>query len=812
MHNGLRHIALGISIVVHSHRPIWRVVSLKASVATRRIGFVVCLTTLTAASHGGNLYAAEQTTNEAGQGETTVANPPTVIDVDTVVERVFSYVQTQGLRPQPFTSEVYVRHTLQTKRSNVLMRYVPGMFKLERGTNSYFGESFARYRFNPPIEVYKKDIAAYTTMPYLRPTSDRWIGRYSLSIYAPNLFTDRILSPLNRRNRHYYRYAISRDDDCRSDSCRDTADSYQVSPKQVRIHVRPRFPNTQLVQGTFLVDTATGRVSHFDFSFNYAWTHLRVVGEMGTTGNASLLPDRLTIDSRLKLLGNVVDERFEGTILYDLSLPEPTVSANGEQALGGQKAAAPANVAHANHHDSKYDLTRQSLLRTDTTILRRDRSLFDTLRPYPLSSSQLGILRRSDSLQIAREKQGGQDTLYNRKGHRHFFTAQTEDLFLDSHTFGVGNAFHLKLPPILTPSMLQWSRSRGLSLQARIDLRATLRGDRQFLLTPRVGYNFKQHQVYWCVPFSLDLLPKAGLRFDVEAGGGDQMYSAAQADDIREQLRGKTHYDTLVSIFDAYDFHYYRDTRLLAMLSYEPVVGLRLSTGVRYHHRTLIGWNPLAAASGMSHHLTSLAPRLHIEWTPALYYYRLGHRRVPLHSRWPTFLFDYEHGLSKKNALSSRSARYERFEADAQYKLPLYALRSLFFRLGVGFYTLRGADCFIDYDYFRSNFLPWERRDELSGQFQLLDSRFYNESRHYVRLCAAYESPMLLFSRLKFLSRVVEKERVYLNLLNVDRLGLYSEAGYGLSTPLIDIAGFVAITGRSGSQIGLKVSLSLFDE
>ena len=40
-------------------------------------------------------------------------------------------------------------------------------------------------------------------MPYLRQERDGWIGRYSLSIYEPNIFTDRILSPVNRRNRKY---------------------------------------------------------------------------------------------------------------------------------------------------------------------------------------------------------------------------------------------------------------------------------------------------------------------------------------------------------------------------------------------------------------------------------------------------------------------------------------------------------------------------------------------------------------------------------------------------------------------------------
>lgn len=157
-------------------------------------------------------------------------------------------------------------------------------------------------------------------------------------------------------------------------------------------------------------------------------------------------------------------------------------------------------------------------------------------------------------------------------------------------------------------------------------------------------------------------------------------------------------------------------------------------------------------------------------------------------------------------------ADYERIEFDAKYYLPLYALRALYFRAGGGFYTRRSNNCFLDYDYFRNSYMPEGWEDEMSGQFQLLDSRWYNESRHYARLSAAYESPMLLFSRLKFLTKIVQKERVYLNLLHVNKLGYYGEWGYGLSTPILDAAVFVAVAGHKQAGIGGKVAFRLFDD
>lgn len=151
---------------------------------------------------------------------------------------------------------------------------------------------------------------------------------------------------------------------------------------------------------------------------------------------------------------------------------------------------------------------------------------------------------------------------------------------------------------------------------------------------------------------------------------------------MRQRLHGITNYDSLTKVFDTYNFSYYRDNRLLATFAFSPVVGLRLSAGWRLHRRNLLQWNEVAAANGMARTLTGFAPRLSVSWTPALYHYRDGNgHAVPLHSKWPTFMVDYERGLSTFNASTS----YERIETDVQYTLPLYALRALYFRGGCGF-------------------------------------------------------------------------------------------------------------------------------
>lgn len=686
------------------------------------------------------------------------AKEPSAPEADSIMARVYRLADSIGSRLTPFRSTVYVRHTRQTQRRNILTRLTPGMQRIRRGRHRYLCERAFRFDYRPDRLIDAKEVAQSGIMPAI-PTADAlYQGHYTLSIYTPNLFTDRILSPFHRRTRAFYHFALR---------TRRTENGRRIAV----ITIRPHLSNAQLVSGEADIDERTGRVVRFALRYAYGWSTYHVSAEMGADDATMALPHRVTLASRLNYIGNLVDDALETVSTYDTS-PLPTL---------------PADTLRPRH-----DLTARSLLRTDTTGIIRSRQWFDAHRPYPLLPHQEAAYRtegevKSDSLPA--------------------LARSTEALLFDSHHLRMGRRTEMHLPAIITPSMVQWSGSKGVSLQTRLSLTCNLADDRALTVAPRLAYNFKEKQIYWRIPTSLAFWPHMDARLTLEIGGGDKMYNSAQADEVRHHLSGSSHYDTLRYIFDHFGFQYYRDNRLNLSLSLTPLPGLTLQPGLRLHHRTLMGWNALSAATGMNRRLGSIAPRLRVEWTPGQYYYTAGHRRIPLYSRWPTFMADAEYGLSTVSAPTG----YTRLEGGATYRLPLFALRSLFFRVGAGVYTRREKNCFLDYDYFRYSYLPTGWNDELSGQFQLLDSHWYNEARSYVLTTTAYESPMLLVSRLPFLTRAVRTERLYVNLLHLSTLGYYTEWGYGIATPLLDAAAFVAFAGSRQSGLGVKFVFHLFD-
>lgn len=761
------------------------------SIPRRNIGrtilpcFICCfISSLSSINGYGQENVKENTESEQQRG-------------NTLMERVFLYGEKEKTNNLQFNSNVYIRHRMYTKRNGQIVRYIPGMLRLESGSHDYLSEAQLKIQYRQPSETDCKIIAYCSTSRYQSSSRLNGMGRFIFFLYGSKLFTDRILNPLNRRNKRFYHY-----------SYKYTSKSSNSDTPVARIHVIPCFKNDQLIEGDIDIDYTTGAIRNFIFRMRYNLCKLTVTGRMGEGSYESLVPEKMRIISHFKLFGNIVHEVIEIRSKHTFSCPpSPT----------------------ATDSISPYDLTRLCLLRIDTTSVITSPQHFDSIRPYPLRTVEKELLNRYYKLKykekypIIQKTDTTNDahhlpslanhtiTKQTKKNNR-FLNEQTINILFNSHTFNISdnqNA-NVKLPPIIAPSMIQWSHTKGLSLRTRIRCNFfSLPNDNspRILFNPSIGYSFKQKQLYYDIPVTLRFSPSINGQINIIAGGGAHIYNNLQAKELRESFQGVEKYDSLIQIISRYGFHDYRDNYLRTDFSLSPIHGITLKIGSRFHRRVLIDWNDLAKKNGLDHRYTTLGPRLEIEWTPAQYYYKQQTRRLPLYSHWPTFIFCYERGFG----FGEGETHYERIETDIRYRIPLYAMRTLFFRVGSGFYIQRGKDSFLDYDYFKFDYMPAGWNDELTGEIQLLSSRWYNESRYYLRFTSTYESPMLLFSRIPFLSQFIQKERTYLNILSVKSLGFYSEVGYGISTHLLDVGTFFGISSSHTVDVGCKFVFRFFD-
>lgn len=697
---------------------------------------------------------------------------PQHLAADSLLERVYSYTQRGGLYVGLFQADAYAKFHVRTVCRNVAMRMVPHAFRLEHGVHSYVGEGLSSFTYTDLGRIDYRERAFFCTMPHFRSMRNAVISNVVPLIYKENFLNDRILSPFNRHNARCYHFCV--------DSVGGEGPNAGYG-----IEVSPRMAHPQLVSGRFVM-TAEGRVLWFDFRFRHdRFLSVRVEALMGQAGLESLLAHTIKVNADYLFLGNRVN--FDLTALLRYSRIDST--------------SYVGTLNRRTRPDYCID-DAGARLAADTLPTLHGAAAFDSLRPWPLSPSEhLAYARYAEQSRLKQQARAKSEAEGSKASEI------IENVLLDSHNFYFAGA-RLRLPALITPSMVQWSGSKGFSLRTKLKLRSQTTEGRAFSLTPDAGYNFKLRQFYWNVPLDYLFCPKLGGGFKAAVGNGNRIYNSEQARDVRNRLRGVANYDSLVHILHHYDFNYYRDFYARGAFYLEPRVGLKFTIGGIYHCRTQIEAGPQPVSEGTRRQYKSFAPYLDVSFTPALYYYPVGQRRVPYYSAWPTFSAMFERGIQ---ALGCDN-RYDRFEFDVQYARPLTALRKLFLRSAFGFYTNSEHVYFVDYKNFSYQSLPEDVEDELAGHFQLLNRTWYNESNYYAFLSSAYQSPMLLASRIPLLARVVKNERLYLNFLFVNALHPYTELGYGFSTSVVNVAGYAGLANLSGFRVGVKLGITLFDD
>ena len=342
------------------------------------------------------------------------------------------------------------------------------------------------------------------------------------------------------------------------------------------------------------------------------------------------------------------------------------------------------------------------------------------------------------------------------------------------------------LSPIINPLYLRYSDSRGVSYKMKLRTRYTFSPHRYLTLNPTFGYNFKQRQFYFTAPLRMTYNPKRNGYAEIVWGNGNRISNSSVADQIRREYG-----DTID--FSGLDIDKFTDNHVQVFNNIMLFDWIDIETGIVYHQRKALN-KEVMKQYGVPTEYRSFAPTIAIKLSPWL-------------NKGPVFAIDYERSF--KNIFESNIA-YERWEFDGQWKIRLPGLRLLNLRSGYGFYTDRNENYFLDYANFRDNNLPEDWDDDWSGDFQLLDSRIYNESNYYIRGNISYETPLLFATWLPYLGKYIEKERLYVSNVLLEHTRPYMELGYGFTNRYISVGLFASFLNVKFKEVGISFDFELF--
>lgn len=707
----------------------------------------------------------------------------TSVSADSIIKKVMAFAPFYENIVSEYKADLYIKGVLDIKRQNFILRYVPSMFRLQKGVREYMVETYSDLHFTAP-NIYDQKVKASVGTVHGSSGVPGLLEYFNVNIYSSTLLNDRLLSPLAKNGPKYYKYLI---------------DSVMGGPdnRHYRVRFIPKSKSDQLVGGYMVVSSDVWSVREIRFSGRSEMLLFNCYIKMGDVGEEDeFLPVRYDVGARFNFLRNKIDGKYVASLNYrDIVLEEKHKK---------RKVKKDPRV----EGKSKYDLSDSFYLKCDTNTIRTDSAYFETLRPIPLSDDERDLYKKD-----AYRK----DTLLRNvkvKSKSQVFWGQLGDLLISDYRLNLAGLGSVKGSPLINPFLVSYSGNNGLSYKQSFKYNRLFSGDRLLRVVPKMGYNFKRKEFYWSVSSEYNYWPKKQGAFEMDFGNGNRIYSSDVLDDLES---------TPDSVFDfnQIKLDYFYDLYFNFKHSIEIVNGLKLSVGFSTHRRKAVHPFEMPPETELpsggveddwqnkiKNTYLSFAPRVRVEWTPYLYYYMNGNRKINLRSHFPTFSVDWERGI--KGVFGS-TGLYERIEFDLQHHVPLGLMRNIYYRFGFGMFTNQKEMYFVDFSNFSRSNLPEGWNDEIGGVFQLLDRRWYNSSRNYVRGHFTYEAPFLLLKHLIKYTRYVQNERFYVSALMVPHLKPYLEIGYGIGTHIFDVGVFLGSENWKYTEVGCKFTFELFN-
>lgn len=705
---------------------------------------------------------------------------------DSILQNIFQFSPFYSKIVDEYKADLYLKGRVKVHKSNRLVKYIPSMFRLEEGVNDYVIESLSEMHYTAPDIYNRKVKAVSSTFRRNQGQLTDLTDFLNMNVYSSSMMSDKLLSPLDKECSRYYTYLL--------DSIVGTADC-----RKYKISVVPKFRGTQLVRGYIWVSDQVWTIREVYFEGEFDMIQFKLRNIMGEGGDEEFLPVKLNLDVYFNFMGNLLEMNADAWVKYN-----QINFYNGGERRKSQKK----------HH---HDLTEFYRLTVDSSQVIADRAKFDSLRPVPLTIDEYALYQINDVRNMKTEwlVNTSDKKKEKEKNKTLEFWGELGDKLISSYNVNLSGIGSVKCSPLLNPMMLDYSHSRGVSYRQRFKYNRLFPSGRLLRITPQVGYNFKYKELYVKGDLEYSYWPEKMGSFQVDMGNGNRIYSSVVLDKLKALPDSSFNFNDV-------ELDYFKDIYVNAFHTIEPVNGLLVKVGASMHWRRLADFSKMRLneylqqmGGGALHNYNirseynSFAPRLRVEWTPGMYYYMNGRRKMNVGSSMPTFIFDYERGL--KHVFGSND-EHERVEFDVQQKIKLNRIRSLSYRAGFGLFTKMDNIYFVDFANFSRSNLPEGWNDEIGGTFQLLDRRWYNSSRQYWRGHVAYESPFILLRTLNRWLGMVQQERLYGGILFMPHLNPYIELGYGIGTHVFDVGAFVSTVKGKFDTVGFKFTFELFND
>lgn len=127
---------------------------------------------------------------------------------DSILTHIFNAANFYASEVEEYKAELYLKGLLKIHKRNRIIKYIPSMFRLEKGVNSYIHESISKLHYTAPSIYDRKVQSISSTFPGSESRFFDIADFLKFNLYAPSIMEDKVLSPLSKESSIHYNYLL----------------------------------------------------------------------------------------------------------------------------------------------------------------------------------------------------------------------------------------------------------------------------------------------------------------------------------------------------------------------------------------------------------------------------------------------------------------------------------------------------------------------------------------------------------------------------------------------------------------------------
>ncbi len=469
--------------------------------------------------------------------------------------------------------------------------------------------------------------------------------------------------------------------------------------------------------------------------------------------------------------------------------------------------------------EKSLEIERNYVMEEDSSMVRNDTVLLNSLRAIPLTAEELRTYHKYDSIVKINPRDSTGEVLHKGKNQSWFSI-----LINGTPSTKLNDGLYMKFGGLLGLDALGFNVTDGYSYGLSGGLRKHHeKTSRRWWLDGDIKWAFSRQAPLWNLSFRHLYHPERRAFWEIK-GGQDSKdfagYNGVGYVNMWSSLLFRVNYANL------YHDNYVRLTHqtdivngltLNTVLQWSDRHALQNITDHSYFYQKSRDYRPniprnadVAANSALLSDNRAALLDVMLSYTPEYYYRKRGERKIMLHSRYPTFSLLWKKGIPDVfNSVSDFDLL--QFKITQHFEFGYYNEFNYTAGAGKFFNTRRMA--FADYTHFYGNEAGVSLNDHSQSiPYQLLPQYTYSTDNWYVGGYARYQSPLLALKYIPFLTNALFNENLYVSYLLQPNLRHYTETGYGWSFANLAEAGvYVGVSETGFYGWGLRLSINIDD-